>query len=935
MQIKRLNLFFLVALLFSSTLFASKAELHDLLKEITEQIFVTRNDANKIKKFLDENQTKINEQDNDGNSPLHLIVGTYDDKTRNTFLNAIVKREDLDVTIKNKAGKTALQVAIDEYLAEPEQLEPFLEKLITHSSATIVYLNKINQYYSKQTVYGLSGIFLLKTTQKLIDERIQQLTTSKKLSPEEEKAKKKRDQLAKTISAKLKAALDIKKRGKEETIDEKKIRLQRRIAAKEKQKKKKRKFKQKIEKEKKKGYKKIATLVEEDIEELTKEIKGLKQDLDTLTKSKPKTEEIPINCFTQTEAYLNPLRLKKWTRKTYADAVDIMLNFYKDERGGIFDDTRLKKQIVEMIDNERKHHKDYFVFYHGLASNLNILLIFYQEIATLLHMVPDQNLLPRVLSSDFNEYPNIETFLQKELDKVNYFNNNDTSKNVANKKLKDFILSTNITIFGNSLASSGASTTLDYYILGQSLRPPELYDIMLEVLNPFLSIIKADNQKAYDDLAEKLKKLIKDYTNILNETKGTLLQIFIHKDVVDDLAYLCFSMGVAFCVSLGTKTNDGKPNFQSDKKLGDPSFPGRPKEISPLLTLLQTDPLNTDPKKITNKNKPDNLDQYNNKLEDMQNGWNSQRKDNWFKNKDYYKKLLGFSNVTDYDPDIDQVYKNIQHYDLWQARVLAHPEYFTDPKKVKIYNFHFKEPDPIDSYTKFSNEVGSFMIKVIAESIVATNLKEWQEKFSELEKNLDPSNYNYIKANKFLTDLTKTDLTKKPLFQLLDSILQRLGLQKPLLKERTDKKNMLHLAFECAAKPYSGWGNAPNWTSIIEKLIDLGFDLEQKDADGKLPLDYGIEVDKITEWVQKNPDQSAVITFKKHMVNNLDHYKTSLEDDEKKSVKKWQNEFKKEEEKKKKKTTAIKEPKPAVTRALETLKSTLIKLVRKVSSVVN
>jgi len=185
-----------------------------------------------------------------------------------------------------------------------------------------------------------------------------------------------------------------------------------------------------------------------------------------------------------------------------------------------------KKFVDSILDHEREHIDDYYVFYHAQRKELRIFQDFLKEIYEYFQVT--QSLKSFQFLRFWKEMPisvDANTFIDDN-NKKGYWN--DTAGGMYK-----LLLSVNLSLFGSCTAISSSECTFDYFMNCRSI-------INIDIREIFKEIFKVFN---FDQ--KYINKLVA--LNKICETKeGTLFQFFIPKELVDHCAYLSHAFGIPY-----------------------------------------------------------------------------------------------------------------------------------------------------------------------------------------------------------------------------------------------------------------------------------------------------------------------------------------------------------------------------------------------------
>jgi hypothetical protein len=234
------------------------------------------------------------------------------------------------------------------------------------------------------------------------------------------------------------------------------------------------------------------------------------------TQAAPVAKAIPLvkqhTKFTQTEAYLQDEKLRTAVLKT----------FYGD-----YEPVKHMDLVSRVMAKEAEMRDTHWAFYHGLDNAWNVWQDVYTEL-----------------------YNHFNPSAAQEDNKFIFLRTRGYGKDMSGKSVKDFLvgslkehglvddnneaggmlLSTNVSLFGNTGRQGRGECTWFYLMKDQDHRLPSAQDyenIMKEFNLPNTLVNRCLN------LAETLKS-----------KQQTLLQIFVPKNLVDDIGYVAWATGI-------------------------------------------------------------------------------------------------------------------------------------------------------------------------------------------------------------------------------------------------------------------------------------------------------------------------------------------------------------------------------------------------------
>lgn len=243
----------------------------------------------------------------------------------------------------------------------------------------------------------------------------------------------------------------------------------------------------------------------------------------------------PGRPLTQTEAYLSKVPLQKVLLKEE----NILSSFPGTP---VVVPPRYYPLIIEAVKQERSL-RNYFVLYHGQSK---LFMLFYDIIAAILRET--EKGIPSEVPFEYLRIPGSPQFEQRLTDFLR--EGFDTDHETA---VKDVLLSVNFSLFGNS--DSKGESSFSFFMRDSSVNPPtpkkssskwqydpkDLLSYLFEKLNIRITDIQLD----------RLENLYRKYLTGEARTKpskedtseGTLLQIFIPEEKINDYVFLSLRFG--------------------------------------------------------------------------------------------------------------------------------------------------------------------------------------------------------------------------------------------------------------------------------------------------------------------------------------------------------------------------------------------------------
>jgi hypothetical protein len=184
--------------------------------------------------------------------------------------------------------------------------------------------------------------------------------------------------------------------------------------------------------------------------------------------------------------------------------------------------------IINLALAREKEYANDFVFYHAFSSELRIIQDLLKALYELEHKskVDNFEFLRSYKSTSYKNLPPLEQWLDETSEKYGRVHDYDQ---IA------YMLSTNVTFFGNITRNN--SNTFKYFIKSFSAKPPPLGFIFDEILSQF--IVSAEQRAHINSILQLSKELI-------NTKEGNILQIFIPRNIVNQVAYLSIARGYVY-----------------------------------------------------------------------------------------------------------------------------------------------------------------------------------------------------------------------------------------------------------------------------------------------------------------------------------------------------------------------------------------------------
>lgn len=190
-----------------------------------------------------------------------------------------------------------------------------------------------------------------------------------------------------------------------------------------------------------------------------------------------------------------------------------------------------KNLIDSIINNERKHTKDYYIFYHAQKKEFRLIEDFIKEVSEYVRILNHQKTFEYLRF--FEKLP-ITTDTNTFLDDQNIIHGFNTW-NDHDPILVRQLLSVNLSLFGNCTHISWGECTFDYFLNNYNIcvSTDGIKELFKEIFDYF------HFEKSFVDQLWNLN-------NLITEKEGLLFQICIPKHMVNKCAYLCRPYGIPY-----------------------------------------------------------------------------------------------------------------------------------------------------------------------------------------------------------------------------------------------------------------------------------------------------------------------------------------------------------------------------------------------------
>ena len=205
--------------------------------------------------------------------------------------------------------------------------------------------------------------------------------------------------------------------------------------------------------------------------------------------------------------------------------------------------------VDTILERERAHADDYYVFYHAQSKEFRVVQDFIREIFEYIQVSEElRSFLFMRFWGDMPDSVDANNFIDEKDTVYNPGNWNDHQPEIAKQ-----LLSVNLSLFGNCHKIADWECTFDYFMTSRSVMfaKAETKNVLDEIFTYF-----GFNKKYIAD--------VRDLNKIIDTKEGSLFQIFIPWPIVDRCAYLSHEGGVPFRIALPEcMFDDAKQRHQS------------------------------------------------------------------------------------------------------------------------------------------------------------------------------------------------------------------------------------------------------------------------------------------------------------------------------------------------------------------------------------
>lgn len=224
------------------------------------------------------------------------------------------------------------------------------------------------------------------------------------------------------------------------------------------------------------------------------------------------------NC--QTITYLNHSNLRQKIEENYSYKINLI--------GKEF----FENLINTIIEKELELKENYYVFYHGKQLEF---LLFDELLDALNKIILKKNIkdffMLRIPDQDHKKFKNVSDFLSYYKKNGQIYDWDFDHKN----QIQKLLLSVNPSLFGNNYNSG--ECTFYYFLNSQNAASPNVQNLIKDIFE-FFKIEYL--YKKYENRISNLLQLLSTYDP---KKTGILLQIFVPKNIIDEVAYRCIPWG--------------------------------------------------------------------------------------------------------------------------------------------------------------------------------------------------------------------------------------------------------------------------------------------------------------------------------------------------------------------------------------------------------
>ena len=192
-----------------------------------------------------------------------------------------------------------------------------------------------------------------------------------------------------------------------------------------------------------------------------------------------------------------------------------------------------KEFLGQVLSKELLYKDDYVVFYHGQQRQFMALQDIYQDLFESVYKKTLQDFfMMRVPGADFEKFGDIHEFLHKNIEngRINRCDFDEIPK------IKKRLLAVNPCLFGNSRYLCECSF---YYFIYSSNASGTNFNEFISRLFEFFKL-----HEFYENYFNEISEMLDLLSAYEEDQTGVLLQIFVPKSLVDNVAYRCRPWGL-------------------------------------------------------------------------------------------------------------------------------------------------------------------------------------------------------------------------------------------------------------------------------------------------------------------------------------------------------------------------------------------------------
>lgn len=190
---------------------------------------------------------------------------------------------------------------------------------------------------------------------------------------------------------------------------------------------------------------------------------------------------------------------------------------------------KYKSTIHKAIEQEELYDETHHVFYHAQTHNFRIYQDFIKAWYKLLH--PTQHVKNFHFLRSWHDFPSTvdaQTFIEHEEQGI------PKSWNDNKQYLVKRMLSVNLSLFGSTVnLGNFGECTFKYFFSNKSIKPPVVENLFIELFKHF-------------DINQKYIPQLMQLADLIQTEEGSLYQIFIPKQLVDQVAFPAQRLGSPF-----------------------------------------------------------------------------------------------------------------------------------------------------------------------------------------------------------------------------------------------------------------------------------------------------------------------------------------------------------------------------------------------------